>query len=1164
MIVPLITSGQPIGTLNVQSRRKNAYDFQDEQILLQVASLVASTLENQRLFEQTQNALQETEILSDLGRDLLISDTLDSIYTLTLDAVAATNPSRGAAIFVYDQLGEGVDLELAAIWDNPAKKWPLLKPGSHFSAVELGLDPLVKSGKTVKADQVTGNEEFSAELRQLLGLMRIESLVAVPIRFDQQVNGFILIGHATQTPFSANIIHLYENIARQTSVAVENRRLFEQAEHRATLLQTAAEVSQVATSYLELDTLLPQMVDLIRDRFDYYHASIFFVDKYNKYATVEASTGEIGRQMLTQKHRLEVGGKSIVGTATKTGQPRIALDVGKDAIHFNNPLLPETRSEMALPLISRGRVIGALDVQSKKRGAFATTDIVILQSMANQLANAIEAARFAAESQNSLEDVRKLHERYLRTQWRDFLHEQSLTAGYRLTEEGFVTLSDSSLRTIDTELFVDSAQPVLVPSNNLLSNDDNNAPTSLADHPDNTSGSTIDDATTLLAPLSLQNEMIIGTFDFDIPDKEKLLEEDTLEIVEAVTAQAAQAVEAARLFEQTQAAREEAEALYKVGRALVSAETEVEMYHTVLTEMLTTLGLEQGGILFFEEDKAFGTLVALFEKGQSVEPGLRIPIKENPSYERMIETKRPVAIEDTATDPLVAIVREINLGRNVASILLVPIVLNDEVIGAMGADSVGKNHKFTEWEISLASAMADQLSLLLQNRRLLEETRRRAILLQTSSDVGQVATAILDQDTMLDQAVDLIRDRFGFYQVQIFLVDESRKSVILNKSTGEIGRQLLELDHKVTIGSKDVIGQATAQRKSLAAHYINEDDGAVPEIHRTLLPDAQSELAIPLQVGGGLLGVLDVQSTAPDTFTSEEISTLEALGSQLAIAIQNARAFREQQETAERLKEIDKLKTQFLANMSHELRTPLNSIIGFSRVILKGIDGPLTELQKTDLTSIHNSGQHLLGLINNILDLSKIEAGKMELHIEEIEAAPIIKSVMATALALVKDKNVELIQEVPDNLPILHADPTRVRQVILNLVSNACKFTEEGAVTLIASVDKRNLIISVTDTGIGIPEDAIAGIFEEFTQVDASTTRKAGGTGLGLPISRHFVEMHKGKIWVNSIPGRGSTFSFSIPLQLNEEMDETIIELSPDRTYDYNKVILAIDSDENV
>ena len=368
------------------------------------------------------------------------------------------------------------------------------------------------------------------------------------------------------------------------------------------------------------------------------------------------------------------------------------------------------------------------------------------------------------------------------------------------------------------------------------------------------------------------------------------------------------------------------------------------------------------------------------------------------------------------------------------------------------------------------------------------------------------------------------------------------------------------------------------------------------------LPEARAELAIPLQVGNNIIGVLDVHSVSVNDFTKEDIATLETLAAQIAIAIQNARAFREQQETAERLKEMDKLKTQFLANMSHELRTPLNSIIGFSRVILKGIDGPLTELQKTDLTSIYNSGQHLLGLINNVLDLSKIEAAKMQLNFEEVERAPIVKGVMSTAMALVKDKPVELNQNVPNDLPRVWADPTRLRQIILNLVSNACNFCLEfvfarssrsdtldlvverpGIVMvkvvrelgmlfqklrilkIIRKLEREKIVLSVSDTGMGIDADKLDSIFEEFTQVDASTTRKVGGTGLGLPISRHFVEMHQGQIWVDSTPGRGSIFSFAIPIRPSREEPELTDETSvADGKDGEGKTIVAIDDDAGV
>jgi signal transduction histidine kinase len=235
------------------------------------------------------------------------------------------------------------------------------------------------------------------------------------------------------------------------------------------------------------------------------------------------------------------------------------------------------------------------------------------------------------------------------------------------------------------------------------------------------------------------------------------------------------------------------------------------------------------------------------------------------------------------------------------------------------------------------------------------------------------------------------------------------------------------------------------------------------------------------------------------------------------------------------------LKNEFVATISHELRTPLNSIIGFTKLILNEIDGPLNELQRTDLAAIYTSSQHLLSLVNDVLDFSKIAAGKMELHKEMLDFREIVVGVMATTLALVGDKDIELIEEVEEDLPTVYADRVRIRQVILNLMSNAVKFTEEGSITLrvrriteeVRLDGQRRtmpfILCSVTDTGMGVAEKDIPIVFEEFRQLDGSTARQAEGTGLGLPISRRLVEMHGGRLWAESKVGVGSTFSFTLP-----------------------------------
>ncbi len=236
------------------------------------------------------------------------------------------------------------------------------------------------------------------------------------------------------------------------------------------------------------------------------------------------------------------------------------------------------------------------------------------------------------------------------------------------------------------------------------------------------------------------------------------------------------------------------------------------------------------------------------------------------------------------------------------------------------------------------------------------------------------------------------------------------------------------------------------------------------------------------------------------------------------------------EQAREAAEEANRLKTQFVANMSHELRTPLNSIINFTRIVMGGYAGPVTEEQVTYLGYVRYAGEHLLGLINDILDLAKIEAGKLEVHVAPLDLHPLLDGVMSTAVGLTRDKALALHKEVPEDLPRVLADEKRVRQILLNLLSNAAKFTEEGSITLRAEVVGRFVRLSVADTGIGIAREDFDKVFEEFRQVDERVARRVGGTGLGMPISKKLVEMQGGEMGFESELGVGSTFYFTLPI----------------------------------
>jgi len=415
--------------------------------------------------------------------------------------------------------------------------------------------------------------------------------------------------------------------------------------------------------------------------------------------------------------------------------------------------------------------------------------------------------------------------------------------------------------------------------------------------------------------------------------------------------------------------------------------------------------------------------------------------------------------------------------------------------------------------------------------------RRRSEYLAASAEIARLVTSTLDLNTIFSRTVDLIQERFSAYYAAIFIVDESGANAILEAAAGSGSTSPAQTKLAIPLDGPTIVGTVASTGVPIVVNDTGAENGHEPSLQ---LPETKAEAALPLRVSGRVIGALDIHGSSVNAFAEDEIAVLQTLADQVAVAIDNARSYQLSQRAVEEIRELDRLKTQFLANMSHELRTPLNSIIGFSRVILKGIDGPITELQQQDLTAIYNSGQHLLGLINDILDVSKIEAGKMELAFDEVNIAELIQSVLATMTGLIKDKPILLKRNIVPDLPNVRADAMRIRQVMLNLLSNAAKFTEEGEIAIEAAAKlgpdgKHELVVTVRDTGPGITPEDQEKLFQAFSQVDDSPTRRTSGSGLGLAISKYLVQMHGGRIGVESTPGQGSTFYFTLPLDVPTE-----------------------------
>src|SRR5690606_21208428 len=501
---------------------------------------------------------------------------------------------------------------------------------------------------------------------------------------------------------------------------------------------------------------------------------------------------------------------------------------------------------------------------------------------------------------------------------------------------------------------------------------------------------------------------------------------------------------------------------------------------------------------------------------------------------RVAQSGHTQIVPDTHTDPDFLRLPAL---QGVQSALTIPLQRGDQTVGVITVLSTQLN-AFSDAERDAMETLARQVSIALENAQLYEQAQRRLLEQSIVHRIGQDLASILDYGELAQAMVEHMNRALnpsscvvGLYEPQM---DSVRISAVYRDPDHPSTLPAPEPGRVLPLSERPAHERAIRQRAPVTV-YRSSGDGLSGA--QSLLDQwsVESQLVLPMVAGERVIGVVDWTDHQPGRVVSyDDIHLAETLVGQATIAFDNALLFQELELRAQELAQANEIKGQFLATISHELRTPMNSILGFSEALLNELYGPLTEPQSSRIQRIHRNARDLLMLIDDLLDLSKIDAGHMTLNPASVTIGEVVHHVVQGMESQAQTRGLALSVKLAPDLPALCADPQRLQQVITNLLSNAIKFTPEGEVTVSAELatngSATGVAITVTDTGIGIAEDDHALIFAEFRQADGSSTRRYGGTGLGLAITKKLVEMMGGTITLESAPGRGSRFTVRLPL----------------------------------
>jgi signal transduction histidine kinase len=839
------------------------------------------------------------------------------------------------------------------------------------------------------------------------------------------------------------------------------------------------------------------------------------------------------------------------------------------------------RGLVTVPMLREGEPVGAIIVTHRDPGLFSDGEVELLKTFADQAVIAVENVRLFKELEEKNRALTEAHAQVTET-----LEQQTATAEILRVMSGSPTDVQPVMNAV-----VEAATRLTEADRALIGERAGDSLYWLASHGGPISGTPIpisralptgraildrrttqetdihmlanqfphlaalQDIRTALATPLLREGVAVGVLLVNRREVRPFTDKQ-IGLLETFADQAVIAIENVRLFTELQAknqaltdahaqvteALEQQTATSRILSVISSSPTDVEPVFRTILASTNRLCEASFSILFLWDGEALTAAAA-----ENVSPTLaeklrtaRVRPREGGSPVALTALERSVVhVADVLTDsrfsPANVPAYWIEGAR---SILSVPMLREGNLVGVINTWRL-EPMAFTDKQIELLKTFADQAVIAVENVRLFKELQVRTTELTPSvgeltalGEVSQALSSTLDLETVLTTIVSRAVQLSGLDGGVVFEYEEETEEFVQRVAT-ETGGALAEARRTTRIRK----GEGALGRTAITLEPVQIPDITVPGAYESRLRENLIEsgiraiLAVPMLREGQLIGCLAVTRNQPGDFPAETIELLRTFATQSALAIQNARLFHESADKSRQLEVASQHKSEFLANMSHELRTPLNAIIGFSEVLAEKMFGDVNDKQAEYLQDILESGRHLLSLINDILDLSKIEAGRMELEASEFDLPQAIQNALTLVRERALRRGIALHHVIDDRVADIRADERKVKQILLNLLSNAIKFTPEGGRIEVRAAPADGLIeVSVTDSGVGIaPEDQEA-VFEEFRQV-GTADKKAEGTGLGLALSRKFIELHGGRIWVTSQVGVGSTFRFTLPLR---------------------------------